>query len=44
MAHNRYLIFEFLQVVNAEQLVCKFDDAVATLDQSKLERKTLIIL
>ena len=33
---TQYLTFEFLQGANAEQLVGKFGDAVATLDQSKM--------
>ena len=33
---TQYLISEFLQGANAEQLVGKFDEALTTLDQSKL--------
>ena len=36
LVETRYLISEFLQGANAEQPLGKFDDAVASLDQSKL--------
>ena len=36
LVETSYLISEFLQGANAEQLVGKFDDAVASLDQSNL--------
>ena len=36
LVETSYLISEFLQGANAEQLVGKFDDAVASFDQSKL--------
>ena len=41
---TRYLIFEFLQFGNTEQLVGKFDDAVAALDQSKFEKNFFLII